>query len=178
PIIGFGLGMGMASSVLGGSRFREELRAGHQPGDAVARTMATAGKTVVVSSLTVALSLASLLIFPEVFLRSMAFGGMAAVLVAMVASLTVLPVMLSRTYRDPGPGCLGGATSGTDRAHPVRPGGGRDDGGRQPRPDRAHNRRLHRPVRRHCRVHRRAGYPSASQAGAQHRRSRRGCSTR
>jgi len=94
-IIVLGLGMGIDYSLLVVSRFREELRVGHEPRDAVARTMATAGKTVVVSALTVALSLASLLIFPEVFLRSMAFGGMAAVLVAMVASLTVLPVMLA-----------------------------------------------------------------------------------
>jgi uncharacterized membrane protein YdfJ with MMPL/SSD domain len=93
-IILLGLGMGIDYSLLVISRFREELAAGHEPREAVARTVATAGRTVAVSALTVALSLASLLIFPEVFLRSMAFGGMAAVLIAMLASLTVLPVML------------------------------------------------------------------------------------
>ena len=57
--------------------------------------MATAGRTVLVSGLTVALALASLLIFPQVFLRSMGFGGMFAVLVAMLAALTVLPALLA-----------------------------------------------------------------------------------
>ena len=63
--------------------------------DAVARTMATAGRTVAVSGVTVAMSLAGLLLFPQVFLRSMGFGGMARVLVAMVAALTVLPALLA-----------------------------------------------------------------------------------
>jgi trehalose monomycolate/heme transporter len=94
-IILLGLGMGIDYSLLLVSRFREELAADGGVRDAVARTVATAGRTVVVSALTVALSLATLLIFPEVFLRSMAFGGMAAVLVAMTASLTLLPVMLA-----------------------------------------------------------------------------------
>ena len=62
---------------------------------AIERTMATAGRTVLVSGLTIALALASLLIFPQVFLRSMGFGGMAAVLVAMLAALTVLPALLA-----------------------------------------------------------------------------------
>jgi RND superfamily putative drug exporter len=57
--------------------------------------MATAGRTVAVSGLTVAIALAGLLIFPQVFLRSMGFGGMAAVLVAMVAALTLLPALLA-----------------------------------------------------------------------------------
>ena len=57
-------------------------------------TMATAGRTVLFSGLTVAASLASLLIFPQNFLRSMGLGGMAAVLVAMTAALTVLPAVL------------------------------------------------------------------------------------
>lgn len=94
-IILLGLGMGIDYSLLLVSRFREELAVGHEVRDAVTRTVATAGRTVLVSALTVALSLATLLIFPEVFLRSMAFGGMAAVGVAMTASLTLLPVLLA-----------------------------------------------------------------------------------
>src|SRR3546814_5777302 len=61
--------------------------------------MNTAGRTVLFSGLTVAAALASLLIFPQMFLRSMGYGGMAAVVIAMLASLTVLPaalVMLGR----------------------------------------------------------------------------------
>ena len=57
--------------------------------------MATAGRTVAFSGLTVAIALGSLLFFPQVFLRSMGFGGMAAVLVAMLAALTVLPALLA-----------------------------------------------------------------------------------
>jgi uncharacterized membrane protein YdfJ with MMPL/SSD domain len=57
--------------------------------------MSTAGRTVAFSGLTVAISLASLLLFPQIFLRSMGFGGMAAVLVAMVGALTVLPALLA-----------------------------------------------------------------------------------
>lgn len=90
-----GLGMAIDYSLLVISRFRQELRPGEPTAAAVARTVATAGRTVLVSGLLVALSLASLLIFPEVFLKSMALGGIAAVLVAMVSALTVLPALLA-----------------------------------------------------------------------------------
>ncbi|WP_179420329.1 MMPL family transporter [Pedococcus badiiscoriae] len=96
-LLGMGLAIDYALFVV--SRFREELA--HQPDTsrdsvraAVVRTMATAGRTVLFSGLIVAASLASLLLFPQNFLRSMGFGGVAAVLVAMVAALTVLPALL------------------------------------------------------------------------------------
>ena len=92
-LLGVGLAIDYALFVV--SRFREELAAGRSTPDAVAVTMATAGRTVMFSGLTVAVSLASLLLFPQVFLRSMGFGGMAAVLVAMVTALTVLPALLA-----------------------------------------------------------------------------------
>jgi len=90
-----GLGMAIDYSLFIVSRFREELAAGRPTAEAIERTMSTAGRTVFVSGLTIALALASLLIFPQVFLRSMGFGGLAAVLVAMVAALTVLPALLA-----------------------------------------------------------------------------------
>nr|MDT0661461.1 MMPL family transporter [Micromonospora sp. DSM 115978] len=90
-----GLGMAIDYALFVVSRFREELAAGHPTQLAVARTMATAGRTVLVSGLTIATALASLLIFPQSFLRSMGLGGMAAVLVAMLAALTVLPALLT-----------------------------------------------------------------------------------
>jgi trehalose monomycolate/heme transporter len=90
-----GLGMAIDYSLLLINRFREELRAGRPTDQAVSRTLASAGRTVFVSGVLVILSLASLLIFPEVFLRSMALGGMAAVLVAMASALTVLPALLA-----------------------------------------------------------------------------------
>jgi uncharacterized membrane protein YdfJ with MMPL/SSD domain len=90
-----GLGMAVDYSLFVVSRFREELAAGRDVGAAVGVTMATAGRTVLVSGLTIVLALSSLLIFPQPFLGGMAIGGMAAVLVAMLAALTVLPAALS-----------------------------------------------------------------------------------
>ena len=91
-----GLGMAIDYSLFIVSRFREELAAGRRDRRRRSRApMATAGRTVLVSGLTIALALASLLIFPQMFLRSMGFGGMAAVLVAMLAALTVLPALLA-----------------------------------------------------------------------------------
>ncbi len=92
-LIGLGLSIDYALFVV--SRFREELAGGLSPHDAVVRTMATAGRTVAVSGVTVTLALASLLLFPQGFLKSMGYGGMAAVAVAMLASLTVLPAGLA-----------------------------------------------------------------------------------
>jgi RND superfamily putative drug exporter len=89
-----GLGLAIDYGLFMVSRFREEVRRQPSVEDAVARTMATAGRTVAVSGVTVALSLAGLLLFPQVFLRSMGLGGMAAVLIAMSAALTVLPALL------------------------------------------------------------------------------------
>ncbi len=94
-VIMLGLGLAIDYGLFIVSRFREELRRGATTEDAVVRTMATAGRTVAFSGLTVAIALASLLLFPQVFLRSMGFGGMAAVLVAMIGALTVLPALLS-----------------------------------------------------------------------------------
>ncbi|MDT3439471.1 MULTISPECIES: MMPL family transporter [unclassified Pseudofrankia] len=91
-ILGLGLAIDYGLFMVG--RFREEIARGLGVEDAVARTMATAGHTVAVSGITVAVSLAGLLIFPMTFLRSMGFGGLSAVVVAMLAALTVLPALL------------------------------------------------------------------------------------
>ncbi|PWW21586.1 RND superfamily putative drug exporter [Geodermatophilus normandii] len=90
-----GLGLAIDYGLFVVSRFREEVRRQPSIEDALARTLATAGRTVAVSGVTVAVSLAGLLIFPQVFLRSMGFGGMSAVLVAMLAALTLLPALLA-----------------------------------------------------------------------------------
>ncbi|BFU42905.1 MMPL family transporter [Krasilnikovia sp. MM14-A1004] len=90
-----GLGMAVDYSLFVVSRFREELANGRDVPSAIRATVATAGRTVVVSGLTIVLALSSLLIFPQPFLGGMAIGGMAAVLIAMLAALTVLPAVLS-----------------------------------------------------------------------------------
>lgn len=92
-LLGVGMAIDYALFVVG--RFREELSAGHPTPVAVERTLRTAGRTVAVSGLTVALALSSLLLFPMGFLKSVAYGGMAAVLVAMLAALTALPALLA-----------------------------------------------------------------------------------
>jgi RND superfamily putative drug exporter len=92
-LLGIGLAIDYALFVV--SRFREELAKGLDTPGAVAATMSTAGRTVAFSGLIVAVSLSSLLLFPQLFLRSMGFGGVAAVLVAMIAALTILPALLA-----------------------------------------------------------------------------------
>src|SRR5450631_4341252 len=77
-------------------RPRKNIVNGHgSVADAVARTVATAGRTVLVSGVTVAIVLASLMLFPETILRSIGYGGVATVLVDMLAALTVLPALLA-----------------------------------------------------------------------------------
>ena len=91
-----GLGLAIDYSLFVVSRFREELV--RQNGDvrgSVVKTMQTAGRTVMFSGLTVAISLISLVLFPQMFLRSLGMGGAAAVLVAMLATFTVLPALLA-----------------------------------------------------------------------------------
>ncbi len=90
-----GLGLAIDYGLFMVSRFREELGRTDSVEDAVARTVATAGRTVAVSGVTVAVALASLMLFPMTFLRSMGYGGVATVIVDMLAALTVMPALLA-----------------------------------------------------------------------------------
>jgi RND superfamily putative drug exporter len=92
-ILGLGLGIDYGLFIV--TRFREELHRQPTVEAAVARTVATAGRTVAVSGVTVAVALTSLMLFPENFLQSMGFGGVATVAVDMIAALTVLPALLA-----------------------------------------------------------------------------------
>ncbi|GAB2645962.1 MMPL family transporter [Kribbella swartbergensis] len=92
-MIGFGLAIDYALFIV--TRFREELAKGNDVETALAVTMATAGRTVAFSGITVGVAISSLVLFPVMFLRSMAYGGAAAVAVAMVAALTALPALLA-----------------------------------------------------------------------------------
>jgi len=92
---GLGLGLAIDYSLFVVSRYREEI-AKDGPGlPAMRRVLATAGRTVFFSSLTVAAALASLLVFPQRFLYSMGLGGSLVVLLAALISLTVLPAVLT-----------------------------------------------------------------------------------
>ena len=90
-----GLGLAVDYSLFIVSRYREELHAGLSVEAAVKRSVATAGRTVVFSAVTVAASLAALLLFPLSFLRSFAYAGIAVVAVGGIASVVVLPAMLA-----------------------------------------------------------------------------------
>ncbi len=92
---GLGLGLAIDYSLFIVSRYREEVaRTG--PGlEAMRRTLATAGRTVLFSSLTVAGALASLLVFPQRFLYSMGIAGFFVALIAAAISLTLLPAVLT-----------------------------------------------------------------------------------
>jgi RND superfamily putative drug exporter len=90
-----GLGLAIDYSLFIVSRYREELRRGLPVSDAVVRSVETAGRTVTISALTVAVSLSALLIFPLYFLRSFAYAGIAVVLLAMVAAIVTLPALLA-----------------------------------------------------------------------------------
>ncbi|GEC10022.1 putative conserved membrane protein, MmpL family [Streptomyces spinoverrucosus] len=90
-----GLAVAIDYGLLIVSRYREELAAGHTGEEAIGRTLATAGRTVMVSGTTVAAALAGLALFPSTFLKSMSYGGVAAVLLAVLFSLVALPALLA-----------------------------------------------------------------------------------
>ncbi|MDI2127768.1 MMPL family transporter [Yinghuangia seranimata] len=97
-----GLGLAVDYALLIVTRFREERAAQAAAGtagadpvsEAVRRTTATAGRTVLVSGLTVSAGLAGLLVFPDPFLRGIGMAGAAVVAIDMVAALTLLPALL------------------------------------------------------------------------------------
>ncbi len=93
-VTGAGLGLGIDYSLLLVSRFREELARGRPPAEAVRTMLATAGRTVAFSSVTVGAAIATLAVFPLGFLRSMGIaGGLVGPLAGAIA-LTALPALL------------------------------------------------------------------------------------
>jgi uncharacterized membrane protein YdfJ with MMPL/SSD domain len=93
-VTGMGLGLGIDYSLFVLARYREELAGGASTAAALRRTLQTAGRTVLYSSLTVAGALASMLVFPLRFLYSMGVGGAIVALCAGAVSLLVLPAVL------------------------------------------------------------------------------------
>ncbi len=90
-----GLGLGLDYSLFLASRFREEIARGRQTPEAVAVTLATAGKAVVFSGVTVLIGLCALLTFRINLLFSIGVGGVVVVFVSVLAAITLLPAILS-----------------------------------------------------------------------------------
>ncbi|GAA1080776.1 MMPL family transporter [Tsukamurella spumae] len=96
PIISLiGLGIAHDYGLFMVSRFREELDEGYDTPTAVKRTVMTAGRTVIMSSLLIVAALACLYISPLGLLTSMATGALLGVFIAALLSLTLLPAMLA-----------------------------------------------------------------------------------
>jgi uncharacterized membrane protein YdfJ with MMPL/SSD domain len=94
-VTGLGLGLAIDYSLFMVSRYREESAIGGFGVDALRRTLATSGRTIAFSSLTVAAALASLTIFPQQFLFSMGLAGAIVAIVAATLALVVLPAILA-----------------------------------------------------------------------------------
>lgn len=92
--IAMGLALAIDYTLLIISRYRDELAEGHDRNTALIRTMMTAGRTVLFSALTVALSMVAMVLFPMYFLKSFAYAGIAVVGFAAVAAIVVAPAAL------------------------------------------------------------------------------------
>src|SRR5216683_3329023 len=91
----FGLGLGVDYSLFMVSRFREELAHGRSVEDAVAICVATAGRAVTFSGLTVSIGLLGLTFFRINMVHSVGWGGILVVVLAVLAALTLLPATLA-----------------------------------------------------------------------------------
>jgi uncharacterized membrane protein YdfJ with MMPL/SSD domain len=94
-VTGLGLGLAIDYSLFMVSRYREEAATSGFGLDTLRRTLETAGRTILFSSLTVAAAVASLAIFPQRFLYSMGIAGAVVALVAATLALLVLPALLT-----------------------------------------------------------------------------------
>ena len=92
---GLGLGLGIDYALLMVNRFREELHRGKNVEDSIAATMASAGKTVFYSGMTVLVTLFSLTFFPLPFLKSFGYAGVSVVALAVIGALFGLPPILA-----------------------------------------------------------------------------------
>jgi RND superfamily putative drug exporter len=94
-ITGLGLGLGIDYSLLIVNRFREELHRGRSVEESIKRTVETAGKTVFYSGLTIVITLAALMLFPQMFLKSFGYAGVTVVIMAVLGALIALPALLA-----------------------------------------------------------------------------------
>jgi uncharacterized membrane protein YdfJ with MMPL/SSD domain len=89
-----GLALAIDYTLLIVSRFRDEMAAGANREDALLRTMVTAGRTVLFSATTVALSMAAMILFPMYFLKSFGYAGIATVAFTAVAAVVITPAAI------------------------------------------------------------------------------------
>ena len=89
-----GLALAIDYTLLIVSRYRDELAGGADRETALRRTMATAGRTVLFSATTVALSMSAMILFPQYFLKSFAYAGVATVAFAAAAAVIVTPAAI------------------------------------------------------------------------------------
>jgi uncharacterized membrane protein YdfJ with MMPL/SSD domain len=94
-VIGMGLGLAIDYTLFIVTRYRQELADGASEQQALRATMTRAGATVCFSAVTVACALATLIVFPEGFLKSMGIAGAIVALVAAAAALTISPALLT-----------------------------------------------------------------------------------
>jgi RND superfamily putative drug exporter len=94
-----GLGVAIDYSLLLVTRWREALARGQDNETAIRTAMATAGRAIVFSGVTVAIGLVTLVVLPVPFIRSIGIGGMLVPLISVLASLTVLPALLGGVGR-------------------------------------------------------------------------------
>jgi putative drug exporter of the RND superfamily len=90
-----GLGVAIDYSLLFITRWREERGKGRGNEDAVLIAMTTAGRSIALSGVTVAIGLVALVVLPVPFLRSIGLGGILIPLVSVLACLTLLPILLT-----------------------------------------------------------------------------------
>ena len=92
--VAMGLALAIDYTLLILSRFRDELAEGADREEALIRTMATAGRTVLFSAMTVALSMVTMVLFPQYYLKSFAYAGVAVVAFAAAAAVVVTPAAI------------------------------------------------------------------------------------
>ncbi len=109
--ITLGVSLAIDYTLLIVSRYRDELSQGAESNEALIRTMCTAGRTVLFSAITVALSMAAMLLFPMYFLKSFAYAGITTVAFAAVAAVVVTPAAIV---------LLGGRLDSFDMRGPAR----------------------------------------------------------
>ena len=93
--VAMGLALAIDYTLLIISRYRDEIAGGAGRDEALLRTMATAGRTVLFSAMTVALSMVAMVLFPMYFLKSFAYAGVAVVTFAAAAAIIVTPAAIA-----------------------------------------------------------------------------------